>query len=109
MVIDGKPVLDEKGQREYTTELVMPVGEASEECQVCDGGDAAGGNAMSALEPPPSKDGCCYYCELRAESWYDRVKCEAAKRRNFIRSTLTHVAPCATRCRVPAAVPHMWV
>ena len=32
---------------------------------VIDGGDAAAGNAMAALEPPPSKHGCCLFCELR--------------------------------------------
>ena len=43
---------------------------------------------MAALEPPPSRLGCCYYCELRGENWYDKGKCEEAKRRNFHRSCL---------------------
>ena len=58
-------------------------------CQIHDGGDAAGGNAMAALEAPPSREGCCYYCELRACDWYDRSKCDKAKRRNLHRTYLS--------------------
>ena len=93
----GKPVQDEKGQPEFDTELVMSV--EGEACLLCDGGDAAGGNAMAALEPPPSREGCCYYCELRGEHWYDRAKCDGAKRRNFMRSTLlSHRVPPGVTC-----------
>ena len=95
----GAPVVDEKGQQEYDSEIVMPVGEENEMCVVCDGGDAAGGNAMAGLEPPPSRDGCCYYCELRKCDWFDRAKCTAAKRRNYFRSVLlSHRLPPGVTC-----------
>ena len=95
----GKPVVDSKGQREHDSEIIMLVGDAGEECILCDGGDAAGGNAMAGLEPPPSKNGCCYYCELRACEWYDRAKCDAAKRRNLFRSCLmSHRLPPGVLC-----------
>ena len=96
---EGRPILDEKGQPEFATEIVMPVGDAAEECLLCDGGDAAGSNAMAGLEPPPSRLGCCYYCELRKDSWFDAAKCRGAKRRNFHRSCLLahRVPPGETR------------
>ena len=64
------------------------------EVDVIDGGDAAAGNAMAALEPPPSKLGCCLFCELRRCDWFDLAKCPGAKRRNLHRSyLLSHLLP----------------
>ena len=51
-------------------------------------------DSSSALEPPPSRRGCCFYCEERRENWFDRGKCRAAKRRTLWRlSLLAHRMP----------------
>ena len=66
-------------------------------CQLCDGGDAAGANAMAALESPPSRQGCCHYCELPGTAWYDRGKCDSATRRTVRRAYLSaHLVPPGT-------------
>ena len=85
-----KPILDEKDQPEFETEICMPVDttEGPITCQLADGGDAAGANAMAALESPPSKMGCCHYCELPGTDWYNRSKCDSAQRRNLRRAYL---------------------
>jgi hypothetical protein len=64
------------------------------EYEIIDGGDAACANATGNLEPPPSKQGCCYYCTLRRDSWFSRSKCTSAPRRTlFNTSLLAHRLP----------------
>ena len=59
-----------------------------------DGGDAACANASSGLECPPSKRGCCFYCELRRTDWFNQAKCSGAARRTLFRtSLLAHCMP----------------
>ena len=85
--------LDEKGNEEVTTTIIHTIGEFGE-VEFFDGGDAAAANAMAALEPPPSKQGCCHYCELRRIEWFNAEKCPGAKRRNFQRAQLqAHLYP----------------
>ena len=79
----------------------------NEECIICDGGDAAAANALAGLEPPPSRHGCCTYCELRRKNWFDKAKCAAAPRRNFFRSCLTaHVMPPGSSPTAKYKCPH---
>ena len=96
----------------FTTEVqCKPCDETPVE--IVDGGDAACANAGAALEPPPSKRGCCYYCELRRVDWFDRKKCDAARRRTLFRGSLlaNTGSPHATRGsrHVHAQVPGSWV
>ena len=56
--------------------------------EIVDGGDAACANASAGLEPPPSKHGCCFYCEGRRKEWFDVSKCNAHVRRTLFRSAL---------------------
>ena len=64
------------------------------ELEWTEGGDAAAGNSISNLEAPPSKQGCCYYCENRRAQWFDATECAAAKRRTLFRtSLLAHMLP----------------
>ena len=58
------------------------------EMEWTEGGDAAAGNASSNLEPPPSKHGCCYYCESRRVNWFDASACANAKRRTLFRTSI---------------------
>ena len=67
------------------------------ELEWTEGGDAAAGNTISNLEPPPSKLGCCYYCESRREQWFDRAQCTAATRRTLFRTSL--LAHCLPSCQ----------
>ena len=53
-----------------------------------EGGDAAAGNSIAGLEPPPSKAGCCYDCEARRIHWFDSARCSAATRRTVFRAAL---------------------
>ena len=81
-----------KGKDEWGAHIEHVIN--GEACVVCDGGDAAAANALAGLEPPPSKHGCCTYCELRRKNWFDAAKTKAAPRRNFFRSCLmAHVMP----------------
>ena len=85
--------VDEAGNAEFSASLTVTLPEFGE-VDVIDGGDAAAGNAMAALEPPPSKHGCCLFCELRRADWFDLSKCAGAKRRNLHRSYLqSHLLP----------------
>ena len=61
---------------------------AVQELEWTEGGDAAAGNSIAGLEPPPSKEGCCYYCEGRRKKWFEPVACASAKRRTLCRSAL---------------------
>ena len=74
---------DEAGNPIRAAHIEISVGDQCEVCIVADGGDAAAANALAGLEPPPSRHGCCSYCELRRVNWFNRDKCKAAKRRNF--------------------------
>ena len=58
------------------------------EMEWTEGGDAAAGNSIAGLEPPPSKAGCCYYCENRRVHWFDSARCSAAVRRTVFRAAL---------------------
>eukprot|EP00965_Chrysotila_dentata_P132247 4373092-Pleurochrysis_carterae.AAC.1 len=91
--------VDDKGLPEWEAELLVVCDDEGGEADVQDGGDAAAANAMAGLEPPPSRDGCCTYCEERRVNWFDRAKTSAAKRRNLERSFR------AAHLRPPGAVP----
>ena len=85
--------LDAVGNAEYAASMTVTLPEF-DEVDVIDGGDAAAGNAMAALEPPPSKLGCCLFCELRRADWFSADKCACAQRRNLHRSyLLSHLLP----------------
>ena len=85
--------VDEQGNAEHSACMVIVIPEFGE-VDVIDGGDAAAGNAMAALEPPPSKQGCCLFCELRRSDWFAVDRCTGAKRRNLRRSYLqAHLVP----------------
>jgi hypothetical protein len=88
--------VDEAGNAEYAACMTCVLPDFGE-VDVIDGGDAAAGNAMAALEPPPSKLGCCLFCELRRTDWFDIAKCKGAKRRSLHRSYLqSHLLPPGT-------------
>ena len=90
---------DELGQTEYTSASHVTLPGAAADggdliCEVCDGGDAASANAGAGLEPPPSHQGCCHYCEGRRADWFDWAKTATAKRRTLVRAMLAaHVMP----------------
>jgi hypothetical protein len=73
----------------FTTEVRCGAAEGDvTECEWVEGGDAAAGNAIAGLERPPSKQGCCYYCESRRTAWFDRPACNTATKRTLFRSAL---------------------
>ena len=90
---------DENEQTEYVSTSHVTLPGAAEDggdmiCEVCDGGDAASANASAGLEPPPSHQGCCHWCEGRRAEWFDWAKTKTAKRRTLIRSMLAaHMMP----------------
>lgn len=78
----------------FTEEVQCDACFTKQPVEIIDGGDAACANASSALEPPPSRQGCCFYCEGRRAQWFDRAKCTAAPRRKLFRcSLLAHRMP----------------
>ena len=79
---------DSKGNPEFNSSLFTTEVPGVPLCEVVDGGDAACANASAGLEPPPSKRGCCSYCEERRGNWFNRTKCTEAKRRTLHRSAL---------------------
>ena len=73
----------------FTTEVRCGSSDtAVQELEWTEGGDAAAGNSIAGLEPPPSKEGCCYYCEGRRKKWFEPAACASAKRRSLCRSAL---------------------
>ena len=90
---------DENGQADDVSTSYVTLQGAAEDggdliCEICDGGDAASANAGAGLEPPPSHEGCCHYCEGRRAEWFDWAKTKTAKRRTLVRSMLAaHVMP----------------
>ena len=81
---------DEVGNEQFSaalfTEKVTCAG--CGEAEIIDGGDAACANASAGLEPPPSRQGCCCYCESRRVDWFDAAKCKKATPRTLFRSCL---------------------
>ena len=56
---------DEVGNETFTSALFTSEVECGQaEMKIVDGGGAACANASAGLDPPPSKRGCCFYCEL---------------------------------------------
>jgi hypothetical protein len=99
---------DAKGNQEFTSSLFSTEVAGCGECEIVDGGDAACANASAGLEPPPSKRGCCSYCEDRRSDWFTRSKCDKAQRRTLFRSALlAHRLPpgaplgATYKCRAP--------
>ena len=86
--------VDAVGNAQYSCALFtseVQCGECEDEtCEMewTEGGDAAAGNSIAGLEPPPSKAGCCYYCESRRVNWFDSARCSIAVRRTMFRSAL---------------------
>ena len=95
VLVEGRPLLDEVGNAVITTSCAMCFTEQGfGVVDIVDGGDAAAANAMAAVECPPSRLGCCTYCEGRRVHWFDKAKCENHQRRNFVRSCLlAHLLP----------------
>eukprot|EP00965_Chrysotila_dentata_P092410 3050035-Pleurochrysis_carterae.AAC.1 len=68
-------------------------------CGECDasvsaGGDMAAGHAGFALDSPIARYGCCMYCWLKKEDWFEYDKCKTAVRRNLVLETcLAHLNP----------------
>eukprot|EP00965_Chrysotila_dentata_P015179 502251-Pleurochrysis_carterae.AAC.1 len=85
----------------------MPCDDEGGMANVEDGGDAAAANAMAGLEPPPSKEGCCTYCEARRVDWFDVDKAKAAKRRNLERAYRSaHLLPPGAALGIRLRCPH---
>ena len=87
--------LDEVGNEQYTSALFtneVACGACVDEVvemEWTEGGDAAAGNSIGAMEPPPSVEGCCYYCECRKKNWFDRSITSTAVRRTLFRTSVT--------------------
>lgn len=60
----GMQLVDEVGNKSWAASIYMWLPDWGEVI-VRDGGDAAAANASAGLEPPPSREGCCFYCEER--------------------------------------------
>eukprot|EP00965_Chrysotila_dentata_P197766 6178388-Pleurochrysis_carterae.AAC.1 len=98
---------DEKGFEEWRGEICLPCNDADGKAVIEDGGDAAAANAMAGLEPPPSKEGCCTYCEARRVDWFDLEKVKSAKRRNLERSFRSaHMVPPGAAPGIRLRCPH---
>eukprot|EP00965_Chrysotila_dentata_P004499 146106-Pleurochrysis_carterae.AAC.1 len=59
------------------------------------GGNMAAAHSGWALDSPAQQvPGCCFYCILPKQKWFDRAACEAAPRRNIFNETCAaHLNP----------------